>query len=78
MSSPMPPVMKCGNCGELYTSSFMDPFCPKCSRKKCTCGHQFKDHGYYIDNGTNKKGSRFVCHKDNCAGWNLCDIGLNK
>ena len=46
--------------------------------RKCSCGHSIKDHYLYAGNGVNSKGSRYVCTKDNCSGWNLCDIGITK
>jgi len=45
--------------------------------KKCFCGHLLKDHTEY-ENGINSKGSRFVCTKDGCSKWNLCDIGIDE
>lgn len=42
--------------------------------KKCFCGHSKKDHGKYTKGLKNPKGSRYVCHKDNCHYWNLCDL----
>lgn len=42
--------------------------------KKCFCGYQRKDHGKYKYRGRNKKGSRYVCQKDNCHYWQLCDL----
>lgn len=43
--------------------------------KKCFCGHYMKDHTKYIG-GANSKGCVFVCTKDGCGRWNLCDLGL--
>lgn len=42
--------------------------------KKCYCGHSEIDHEEYIDNGKNKKNSRFVCTKNGCSNWNQCDL----
>ena len=41
---------------------------------KCFCGHYKKDHTKYINNGENKKGSKYVCTKDNCHYWSYCDL----
>jgi hypothetical protein len=45
--------------------------------KKCFCGHSVKEHNTYVG-GCNKKGSIFVCSKDNCRYWNLCDIAIQE
>lgn len=40
--------------------------------RKCYCSHARKEHVKYRD-GTNRKGSRYVCTVDNCA-WTECDL----
>lgn len=37
------------------------------SEKKCSCGHTKKWHGFNINGEP-------YCQKDNCTGWNRCDI----
>lgn len=44
--------------------------------KACECGHRLEDHGLYFEGGTNRKGSRWVCQKDNCHSWNQCDLKI--
>ena len=46
----------------------------KIEGRKCFCGHYKKDHTKYLNGGKNSKGSRYVCTKDNCSKWNLCDL----
>lgn len=48
------------------------------NNKKCFCGHLLKDHGLYVNEGTNAKGSRFVCQKDGCCRWSYCDLDIKK
>lgn len=40
--------------------------------ERCACGHPRSAHTTYAM-GTNAKGSRYVCTKDNCA-WTVCDL----
>jgi len=47
-------------------------------KKKCFCGHRRKDHGKYVGNGRSRKGSRYVCNKDNCSLWQCCDLEEEK
>lgn len=42
--------------------------------KKCSCGHTAKDH--YISDVDISRGKVF-CGKDNCTGWNRCDIDIS-
>ncbi len=42
--------------------------------KMCFCGHGISEHSKYVNNGENEKGSKYVCNKDNCDKWNLCDL----
>ncbi len=42
--------------------------------KKCICGHSFRKHGLYINEGRNAKHSRFVCQQDGCNLWSYCDL----
>ena len=46
--------------------------------KKCFCGHSREDHGKYIANGKNAKGSRLVCQVDGCHLWAYCDLADEK
>lgn len=41
---------------------------------RCYCRHKRKDHSKYIDNGKNKKGSRYVCNVNGCSEWTECDL----
>jgi hypothetical protein len=38
---------------------------------KCSCGHSAEYH--YISDADVSKG-KVICHKDNCHGWDRCDL----
>ena len=40
--------------------------------RRCCCGHACSAHVRYMG-GVNRKGSPFVCTKDNC-NWSDCDL----
>lgn len=63
---------KCA-CGMSMASYPWTKMCKLCyqGRRKCSCGHLVKDH--YISDAEVSKGKVF-CGKDNCTGWNMCDL----
>ncbi len=50
----------------------------KREKPKCFCGHLARDHTLFVGGEVNKKGSRYVCTKDGCNKWDLCDLKIGK